>query len=198
MATHDIFMGGKGPNGGVAPGTYNAQFFPAVPDDVDAYNRFDARRTPTTGGITRRLVWKRPTGPIGTIEPTSPALAKYLETHTIAAGDFLRIIVLPRRCELVRVWWAVEKPLAGMDFNIDVEGLAPSVGATVPLTTTPISAAAAATGLIDVQAQNGGNPLYIDGNDFLRVELVNLPPSGIADSDIRITAIVRQFEFGGN
>jgi hypothetical protein len=201
MATHDIFMGGDGPAGGAGAGTYTGQFFPAVPPGVDDYNRIDARRTPVTGGITRRLVWDRPRGPSANspYDPTSPALAKYLEVHPIEQDDFLRIILLPRRCELKRVWWSVEKPLTGLEFTLEVEGRAASLGGNpVMLTAAPIDGGAEATGLIDVQAINGGDPLYIDGNDFLQMRLTGLPAAGIKGSDIRITAIIDQFEFGGN
>ena len=196
MAVHNLFMGGAGPNGGVAPGTYNAEMFPSVLPGLDDYNRFDARRTPVVGGITRRLIWERPEGPKRTFDPLSPALASYLDSNPIAAGDQLRIILLPRRCTLLRVWWSIEKPLPGFDFDLVVE-VPPPTGTTTPITTAPISAAAVADGLIDVPTVVG-NQLYLDQNAVLRMDINNLPAGGIRGSDVRITAVVEQYEFGGN
>lgn len=197
MAEHYLFMGGPGPNGGVAPGTYNAQMFPATLPGSDDDLGVDARR----GGkpdflIQRRLVWKGHNGPKFTSDPVSPALHSYLQNNTIAAGDRLWLILVPKECELVRVWWRVKEPLAGFDFDLefddDVAG-----GTNLTLTTAPINAATAATGIIDPQAINGGNLVYTQTNGVIRMVINNLPAAGIGESEVYVSALVRKLDIGG-
>lgn len=197
MADHYLFMGGPGPNGGVAPGTYNAQMFPAkLPGSTDELG-IDARRgNKPEFLIQRRLVWKGHTGPKYTSDPVSPGLHAYLQNNTIAAGDKLWIILVPKESELVRVWWRVKEPLPGFDFDLefdtDVAG-----GTNITLTSAPINAATADTGLIDVQAVNGGTPAYTKTNGIIRLVINNLPAAGIGDSEVYVSALVRKLDIGG-
>lgn len=199
MAEHNLFMGGAGPNGGVAPGTYNAQGFPSVPPDADQYNRFDARRGPAVGAITRNLIWERQEGVKYVDGPTSPFLASYLDANPIAAGDRLNIILLPKRCTLLRVWWAVERPFPGMDFDLEVTTIA-SPPAVTPITTAPINCATVGSGIIDVATLTGGlsGSGYMDDNRMLTMVVNNLPTGGIRGSFIKVTAVLEQYEYGGN
>jgi hypothetical protein len=197
MAEHYLFMGGPGPNGGVAPGTYNAQMFPAkLPGSNDDLG-IDARR----GGkpdflVQRRLVWKGHTGPKYTSDPVSPGLYSYLQQNPIVVGDRLWIILLPKESELVRVWWRVKTPLPGFDFDLEADSDVAG-GTVLTLTAAPVNAATAATGLIDVQAQNGGTPFYTQTNGIIRLNVNNLPAAGIGGSEVYVSALIRKFDIGG-
>ena len=193
MTVHKLFMGGAAPIG--AKGVYDSRFFPQKDIPEDEYFRFDARRTPTHGGIMRRLVWKAPRGPHLSIRPQSPGLAHYLSENAIVQGDILQIILLPKRTELTRVWVSVENPLAGFEFKLRVRGNG-LAGTPVYLTPTAISGATADEHLIDVTAVNGG-PMYFKKNDMLELEITALTGS-IAESEVWVTALLTQFEMGGN
>jgi len=198
MAEHNLFMGGAGPNGGVAPGVYNAQGFPSVPPGLDDYFRFDARRTPAIGCITRQLIWERAEGPKRPNEARSPFLASYLDNNPIVAGDKLHIILLPRRSTLLRVWWSVERPFPGMDFDLQITSLT-SPPVTSPITTAPINTATVNTGVIDVPGVLGSlGAAYQPQNAMLTMVINNLPAGGIRGSYVKVSAIIEQYEAGGN
>lgn len=193
MTVHKLFMGGAAPIG--AKGVYDSRFFPQKDIPEDEYFRFDARRTPTHGGIMRRLVWKAPRGPHLTIRPQSPGLAHYLSENTIAQGDILQIILLPRRTELTRVWVSVENPLPGFTFKLRVRGNGLS-GTPVYVTSADIDGNVKDEHIIDVTAVHGA-PMYFKKNDMLELEITGLTGS-IEDSEVWVTALLTQFEMGGN
>lgn len=112
----------------------------------------------------------------------STALRHYSQrVAQIAAADVLQVAVMPRFSTLVRLHWIVAKVLSAGTADLRIKGLSTSVGAVLTLQ-AGIDLTTVGSGLIDVQAANGGKPLYFDQNDALEV-VINSLPSGVTNAD---------------
>lgn len=133
----------------------------------------------------------------------SRALRDYIQDHTIANGDSVVLVYIPKDTSLDRIYWAVEAPLTSGVANIRyVPGTGPAI---VIATGVPLTAVNSA--LIDVWAVNGG-PLLAQTNGHVEIVVSGLPApaagavcgcvsaGGINGLNFTLTATVERYRTG--
>ena len=207
MAEHNLFLGGLATMNGHYRGLPSVEQTP------------NGAMTPTTHkqqgrySLLRDLAWKDDTGGPSTGESRgSRFLADYLSCNTLAVGDVLNLVIMPKWSSILGIWWMVHDPLPGFTFDLRLRGNANSLGGTpavpVPLTlatgvdgglVAPVAAGPgyAPTGLIGIDPAAQGDPLapgiYFDQNDMLQLVITGLPPEGIACSRICIAPVMETY-----
>ena len=173
MATHNLFHGGQR----VANPQY--RMYPQVAPKPNDPFQADNRRAPAMFPISRALDFRCGAGcrNCDTLErKDNTAFSQYIRENTIAVGDVIRSHIIPRHTLLSYVHWRVDSPVAGVTFSLRFR---PSTDDAAVVTNialaTNVSAAAEATGLIDVPAMNGGDPLYTAQNGYIELVVTALP-----------------------
>jgi hypothetical protein len=209
MARHSLALGGR-PKTGYC---FGQNILPSVPYLPDEEIVPDARRSSTTFALTRCLDFGCGDTPCaGCVTADckgSIALRQYMRENTIAVGDLIDVVYLPRRTQLVEVAWFVDHALAGFTFNIQV---AEYDGAAAPVVlATGVSAAAIDWDVLDVRTINSG-PLLVKTNGALQLVVTAMPvvpaPSPtdcgcpacdvLCGLDLRVAPVVRFYETGCN
>lgn len=139
MATHELYLGGgANPNGGL-------RMFPAA-----AFNNAAApfttlpiaqHKQTLLAALTRTLDFGTSQG-----RPNDPALAEYVRTHTIAAGDVLDLEVIPANTLWLGTYCQVENAQAGIGLAFTLDDASTIGGANQLLPPVQTAGSTAATG----------------------------------------------------
>jgi len=114
MTLHELYIGG--------PANTNSgkKMFPAAAfnNAVAPFTTMPlAQHTETlVAALTRTLDFGTAQG-----RPNDPALAEYVRTHTIAAGDVLNLIVIPANTLFLGVYCNIENPQAGVGLSFTLD-----------------------------------------------------------------------------
>jgi len=183
MATYNIFHGGQR--------TQNLDYamLEQVEPDKDAYMQPDHRSASCRFSPTYTFYGERVRGSTW-MAGGSLALAQFFDRldelgTPIAVGDVLNIMIMPKHTELERITWQVSKPLAGVEFKLDIRGN--GLGGALALGAS-LDGSASDTQMIDVYAKNGNKPAFFDENDMLTLEFSAIPAEGLRKFGLHVAA----------
>ena len=200
---HNIFLGGQ-----PRPGVFNPDFqmYPQTPpSECDACEI--ACHKPNNVRFYNRVLNTCPTSPCDGDNCEDPALVQYLkqlqdDNDPLVLNQFLNVLILPKRHEYTRFWFEVVSPSPGLTFRVLIRDLAleilPNLDAGLTDPCVDEAAVVENHGLIDLQALNGGDPLYLNRNDMLQLEVTGLPAAGVpctADNCFSVNVGVQAHEF---
>lgn len=157
MATHELYLGGAA-NANLSRSQFPSATFNAADAAVKAM-KAAAHKGPSTFALTRTLDFKN-----------EVSLADYVSENTIASGDVLNLVVIPKNTILLGVYVEVEEPSAVAGATIAVKVGANVYGTAIDLTTAGsqfliMAAAAGVTaGAVDLgTAQFNVDPTILTG-----------------------------------
>lgn len=201
MAKYDVSHGGLP----LTSGNVGMGHFPSK--EVGPYEHMEASAhyRPTTFTVNRHLWWED-SAPMEYKATGSEALQHFLRelkaaNKNVGTGDELTVITLPLDYELRNVYVRVDRPLAGLTFDLVVvdqneaevltiasglDGSVPHLGVEYDPATQMTTYTENFIAPIDVKALNGGEALYLGHNHELVMKITACPDEGIGASGIRI------------
>lgn len=167
MAVHKVFLGGL-----PQPYTYGREMFPSRDFPAYTYAGVDHRKFTASFSNSRKIDFSCSQECISCGEAYAEAeqLKNYFEQNPIAVGDIIEIIGISMYSTVDGIWWNVEGSLPGLEFQMQVRGLA---GSSIPAPVNvgaPVNAGIVASGYVEFSPK-----LYADHNDMLQLVVTAVP-----------------------